>query len=391
MKREAQVALLRELFGYFDARATAQAERVMRNPVAAYTDVARWQQERRILFGGEHPLFVGLSCLLPNIGDYRVETIDRLPVLLTRDRDGSVKAFANICSHRGAPVAQGEGNARAFVCPYHGWCYGTDGRLLSISDERAFPGLRREELHLKRLPAGEKHGMIFVQPRLLRDGEAAAIDVDAHLAGMQEELAPFEFGRYSHFRSVRFPVAMNWKFVIDTFLESYHIAFLHKQTVAPIFHSNLSGAKGYDLHCRMTALRKAATDLRGRPDAEWGETPLKHAIVLYTLFPSSMFIFQADHVETWRVLPSTEKPDECLVDFGFYIPEPAQDDKAARYWTKNFELAVKTVQAEDFTIGAQMQQAFHSGAQEHVYYGRNEAALIHFHASVRRALGLPAL
>lgn len=391
MKREAQVALLRELFSYFDARATAQAERVMRNPVSAYTDPARWQEERRILFGGDHPLFMGLSCTLPNIGDYRVETIDRLPVLLTRDRDGSVKAFANICSHRGAPVAQGAGNARAFVCPYHGWCYGIDGRLLSISDEAAFPGVERDKLQLKRLPAGEKHGMIFVQPRVLRDGEAGVIDIDAHLSGMQEELAPFDFARYTHFRSERFPVAMNWKFVIDTFLESYHIAFLHKETVAPIFHSNLSGAKGYGLHCRMTALRKAATDLRQKPDAEWGETPLKHCIVLYTLFPGSMFIFQADHVETWRVYPSTERPDECMVDFGFYIPEPAESEKAVKYWNKNFDLAVRTVQAEDFTIGAQMQKAFHSGTQEHVIYGRNEAALIHFHASVRKALGLPPL
>lgn len=388
MKRDVQVALLRELFGYLDQRSTAQAAQVMRNPVAAYTDVARWQEERRVLFGGDHPLFMGLSCTLPRIGDYRVETVDRLPVLLTRDRDGAVKAFANICSHRGAPVAQGEGNARAFVCPYHGWCYGTDGRLLSISDEKAFPGLQREGLHLKRLPASERHGMIFVRPHPIAEGQSAAIDVDAHLAGMQEELAPFEFERYQHFRSVRFPVAMNWKFVIDTFLESYHIAFLHKTTVAPIFNSNLSGCKEYGLHGRMTALRKTANELRRLPDAEWGETPLKHVIVLYTLFPNAMFIFQADHVETWRVYPSPERPDECMVEFGFYIPEPAGTEKAEKYWSKNFELAVKTVQAEDFTIGAQMQQAFHSGVQEHVIYGRNEAALIHFHASVRQALGL---
>lgn len=391
MKREAQVEVLRELFGYLEARGTAQAERIMRNPVSAYTDVGRWQAEREKLFGGEHPLFIGLSCLLPNIGDFRVETIDRLPVLLTRDRDGSVKAFANICSHRGSPVAQGEGNTRAFVCPYHGWCYGTDGRLLSISDERAFPGLERDGLHLKQLPAAEKHGMIFVRPHVLRPGESAALDIDAHLSGMEEELAPFDFGSYHHFRSERFPVAMNWKFVIDTFLEAYHIAFLHKNTVAPIFHGNVAGAKGFGLHCRMTALRKAAGDLRQRPDSEWGDTPLKHAIVLYTLFPSSMFIFQADHVETWRVLPSPERPDECDVDFGFYIPQPVASEKAEKYWNTNFDLAVRTVKTEDFTIGAQMQKAFHSGAQEHVIYGRNEAALIHFHASVRQALGLPPL
>ena len=77
----------------------------------------------------------------------------------------------------------------------------------------------------------------------------------------------------------------------------------------------------------------------------------------------------------------------CTPNFG----SAAQDEKAIKYWNRNFDLAVKTVQAEDFTIGAQMQKAFHSGAQKEVIYGRNEAALIHFHASIRKALGLPAL
>ena len=365
MKRENQVAVLRELFGYLDSRTTAQAADMMRNPVAAYTDEARWRDERSTLFGGAHPLFMGLSCLLPNPGDFRTETIDRLPVLLTRDRDGSLKAFANVCSHRGAPVAQG--------------------------DEGAFPGLEGERMHPKRLVAGEKHGMIFVAPRVVAAGSDAALDVDAHLGGMQEELAPFGFDRYHHFRNERFPVAMNWKFVIDTFLEGYHISFLHKNTVAPIFHGNLSGAASYGLHGRMTALRKAANELRKLPDAEWGETPLKHAIVLYTLFPSTMFIFQADHVETWRVTPSAERVDRCDVEFGFYVPEPPDTEKAVAYWNKNFDLAVRTVQTEDFALGEQMQQAFFSGVQKEVIYGRNEPALIHFHASVRKALGLAPL
>ena len=111
MKREAQIALVQELLDHLDARSTAHSETMVRNPVAAYTDEGRWRQEQKILFG-DLPLFMGLSGLLPKAGDFRVEHVGALPVLLVRDRDHTLKAFANICRHRGAPVAAGCGNAR---------------------------------------------------------------------------------------------------------------------------------------------------------------------------------------------------------------------------------------------------------------------------------------
>jgi phenylpropionate dioxygenase-like ring-hydroxylating dioxygenase large terminal subunit len=67
-----------------------------------------------------------------------------MPVLMTRGADGQVKAFANICRHRGAPVAQGCGNTRAFTCPYHGWTYDTAGKPLGTTDKVGFAGLDLE-------------------------------------------------------------------------------------------------------------------------------------------------------------------------------------------------------------------------------------------------------
>ena len=100
-----------------------------------------------------------------------------MPVLMTRGADGEVRAFANICRHRGAPVAQGCGNARAFVCPYHGWTYDSAGKLLGTTDKVGFAGIDLASHGLVRLPAAERHGLMFVRPKPIGAGESG---VDRH-------------------------------------------------------------------------------------------------------------------------------------------------------------------------------------------------------------------
>eukprot|EP01036_Dinobryon_divergens_P036698 gene36698-47837_t len=148
------------------------------NRVDAYSDRERAARERDSLFRSQ-PLFMGLSSRLSKAGDYITEDVAGMPVLLVRGPDGTVRAFANVCRHRGAPVAEGCGNARAFVCPYHAWTYDAQGRLLGVTDKAGFAGLDIGAHGLVRLPAGEKHGMIFVRATPLREGEPAEIDVDA--------------------------------------------------------------------------------------------------------------------------------------------------------------------------------------------------------------------
>src|SRR3569832_2797840 len=98
MKRERQNDLLRELFGYLDTRSTARIDDFMRNPVSAYVDPERLEQERKVLFT-EHAQIAGLTGQLATPGDYYVQMFGTMPVLLVRDRDGKAKAFANVCRH----------------------------------------------------------------------------------------------------------------------------------------------------------------------------------------------------------------------------------------------------------------------------------------------------
>ena len=379
MKRETQLELARLLQAHVKNGTTALAPDVFRNPVAAYSDAARAQLERDRLFRAQ-PLFMGLSCRLPDPGDYLAEEIAGVPVLLVRGSDRVLRAFANICRHRGAPVASGCGHARVFACPYHGWTYGLDGRLAGIPEAAAFPGVDKSSHGLAPLPAGEKHGMIFV--RLAPDGPPE-IDVGEHLAGLAEEFEAYRFGGYSYFASEWMTPAINWKFGIDTFLEAYHLPALHRATVAPLIRGNLGAFDAYGDHGRMTFVRHSSSAWDGKPVAEWEVLP--HIIAVYRLMPNTVLVFQSDHLETWRMIPG-ETPDRSRIEFAFYTPQAATTDKARAYWKKNYDLAIKTVLDEDFALGERMQRNFMSRVQDEVIYGRNEPALIHFHQRLRAAL-----
>jgi phenylpropionate dioxygenase-like ring-hydroxylating dioxygenase large terminal subunit len=378
MKRQTQLELARVLHAYAQSGSTAMAPAVFRNPVAAYSDPARAKLERDRLFRGM-PVFVTMSCRLANPGDYVAEEIAGVPVLLVRGREGELRAFANICRHRGAPVAGGCGQARVFSCPYHGWTYGLDGKLLGIPEEAAFPGVDKASHGLAPLPAAERYGMIFVK---LAPGPG--IDIDAHLSGLGDELSAYGFERYSHFASETMRPAINWKFGIDTFLEAYHLPALHRATVAPLIKGNLGAFDAHGDHGRMTFVRHSASEWNDKPDVEWEVLP--HIVAVYRLMPNAILVFQSDHLETWRMLQG-DSPDRSVIEFALYTPEPAQTEKARTYWKKNYDLAVRTVLDEDFALGEKMQRGFMSGVQQEVVYGRNEPALIHFHQRLQALLG----
>ena len=171
MDRNEELAVGRRLLGHIDGRTTDLADSLYRNRVIAYSCRERARLERERLFR-DQPIFMGLSARLAKPGDYVTEDVAGLPVLMTRGADGSVKAFANICRHRGAPVAEGCGNARAFTCPYHGWTYDLAGRLLGTTDKVGFAGVDLASHGLVRLAATERHGMLFVRPKPVPAGES---------------------------------------------------------------------------------------------------------------------------------------------------------------------------------------------------------------------------
>ncbi|HJQ83624.1 MAG TPA: SRPBCC family protein [Candidatus Binatia bacterium] len=382
MDRDTQVALVRRLFGFLDARTTELAAAPYRNPVTVYTSPARLARERQVLFARE-PLFVGLSRDVAAPGDFIVHAETGVPIVVVRTREGGLHALHGTCRHRGAQIVSGSGHVPGrFTCPYHGWTYDDAGRLVAQPCAEGFAGVAPESLSLRRLPVAERHGMIFA-----RASGDEPIDVDAHLAGAERELAALDLGRYTCFARHEIERVMNWKLVIDTFLEAYHVTTLHGPTLGPSILGSTAAWDAFGRGGRLVAMRRTLSGLRTRPEREWELLP--HAVVLYNLFPNTMLIHQIDHVEMVQAHPGAGT-DSARIAFALYTPEPATSEAARRHFQANFDLLLRTVEQEDFVLGEQIQRGFHSGGNEAVVYGRNEPGLAHYHRMLADALGEPA-
>jgi phenylpropionate dioxygenase-like ring-hydroxylating dioxygenase large terminal subunit len=226
----------------------------------------------------------------------------------------------------------------------------------------------------------EKYGLIWVRPT-----PGADFDPDDLLDGLGLELAAYKFETASHYRTSHLHKDMNWKLVIDTFLETWHIGTLHRKTVASIFQPNINVFDAYGRNGRFILPRRNILDLRGTPENGWDL--LKHSAVIYLLFPNTLVIWQGDHVETWRSFPAGST-GQCTAEAVLYSPEPAVTELAIRHWDKNMDLLLATVEDEDFPVGVDIQRGFQANAQSYVTFGRNEPGLSHYHGTMRSLLGL---
>ena len=151
MSREQLIEMTRSLIAHGDAGTMELADEVIRIPASTYTDEALFEREKKQIFR-RLPLMVAPSCEIPEPGDYKAMDIAGVPLLLTRQRDGSVGAFLNMCSHRGNPVASGSGNASRFTCGYHGWTFKNDGDLIGVASPQDFGAVDKAALCLTRFP-----------------------------------------------------------------------------------------------------------------------------------------------------------------------------------------------------------------------------------------------
>ena len=375
-----QVALMRRLFAFLDRRTTELAAEPAINRVAAYTSEAQLARERQVLFRGE-PLLLGLSCELPGPGTYLATSDSGVPILAVRTRAGELRAFIAICRHRGAQVVDdGAGtHPGRFSCPYHGWTYDEAGRLIGQPCEEGFAGLARDTLGLTALPIAERHGLIFVRPSA---GEP--IDLDPHLGGAERELAPLGLEHYRRFARREIERAMNWKLVIDTFLEAYHVSSLHARSLGPAIFGAPAAWDAFGRGGRLVAARRSIADARRQPESDWNL--YEHSVVLYQLFPNTMLIYQVDHVEVVQAFPGRGGADTAKIIFTLYTPTEVVDDRARRHFQTNFDLLLEVTEREDFRICEQMQRGFHVDEAATVIYGRNEPGLAHYHRMIRQAL-----
>src|SRR5262245_1783012 len=239
-------------------------------PAAVFTSEEQFAREREQIFKKVW-LNVGRVEQIPHAGDYFVKdlAVCNTSVVVVRGKDGSVRAFHNMCSHRGNKIAwDNKGTCQMFTCKFHGWSYALDGKLTFVPDEAGFFGLKKETLGMTPVAADVWAGFIFV-------------NVDPHpqetlqdyLGELGAGLADYPFGELSTTNtSWTTEVKANWKVIKDAFQEVYHIAFLHKRSIPDSFTSKVNpyahclDVQLYPRHGSMSLYGNA--DLKPTPVAE---------------------------------------------------------------------------------------------------------------------------
>ena len=385
MNRQRQIDLLKRLLHCVDTKTTALADAPWRNDVSVYADPQHLAREQQILFR-QHPILMGFASDWAKPGAFRTDEYTGVPILVVRGRDGRLRAFLNVCRHRGAKVAQGCGEARAFSCPYHAWTYDLSGNVIGIPDERCFPNVRNERPSLTELPLCEKYGLVWVIPTPAANG-STGFDIEPWLGGLGSELASYGFDCWVFYDKRVIPETMNWKILVDTFHEGYHIGFLHRQSLGSILHGNVADFEAFGHNHRLTFPRKKLERLKNEPEDSWDL--MWNTTLIYLLFPNTVLMLQGDHVELSRIFPCEGRVDRAVMELALYIPCAPTTQEERTHWDKNMQLVLDVVTGEDFPAGRSIQIGLTSGAQTHTVFGRNEPAMIHYHQSMQAALSFP--
>ncbi len=278
--------MVKRLVAHLAAGGTTDfADEPMAVDPAIYTDAARAEAEMQRVWL-RAPLLVGLSCELSAPGERLLFEELGHSVLVVRGDDGVARGFRNLCRHRGARLV-GAGGAACTAsdllrCPFHGWTYALDGRLLGQPGRSGFEALLMPELGLLPVPVSERHGMLFVH----LDG-AAAIDVTGFLGPFNGALALLQLGELRLHRRSALTAACNWKLALDTYAESYHFGVLHAESIGRSHHANVAAFDDFGLHWRMGFASRALDALVGAPLHCWPDGELE---AVHYLFPNTVLV-----------------------------------------------------------------------------------------------------
>jgi choline monooxygenase len=203
-------------------RPLTQAENL---PPWCYTDPEFYRAEVDSIFMKEWN-FLGRADRIPKAGDYFTVDFAGVPLIIVRDKSGQVKAYANTCRHRGALVASGEGSCRAFQCPYHGWTYGLDGKLLGAPAMAKNETFKKSELSLIPVRLEIWGGFLFV------NFDSNAESLADYLGDMPEQLASYDCDNLVTTRRVEYDLRCNWKVYIENAMEEYHVPLVHGGSIS---------------------------------------------------------------------------------------------------------------------------------------------------------------
>jgi Rieske 2Fe-2S family protein len=343
-----------------------------------YTDTARLEEERQLLRA--LPMPVAHVSQLAAPGACLVHDALDIPILVSRARDGDLRAMLNVCRHRGTRLIEDAGFCKAkkgFHCVYHGWSYDLEGNLTRVPRQELFPSLDKSALGLISLPVTERFGFVWVVAT-----PSEGYDFDTFLDPLEPDLAPLKLESHVVFRRGTTTARTNWKIALEAFLDGYHVRHLHKNTVGPYFQGHQSYSELAGPHVRAIVGRggfREAIEGNSVGDIRDIATPT------YVFFPNTIFVAQPGFVSRATAYPTGL--GELYWEHDLIIPEEPKNEKALAHWELNYELIQNGVfKGEDLWVCEQIQRGLGSGANKRFTYGVEEAPIEWWHAELDRRI-----
>ena len=230
-------------------------------PQGFYVDDGVFEADLERVFAGNW-LFAGVTSDVPQPGDSLTWTVGRESVLLVRDTDGDVRAYHNVCRHRGCRLlSDGPAAARVIVCPYHQWAYGTDGTLRGAPHMGS--DIDRDELSLRPVHLRELAGLLFVS------FAAEPPPFDPAATVIEPQLRPHRLDGTRVATRLHYRVGANWKTLVENNRECYHCRANHPEFCLSNFDLGVAGDsrrnRGYE--AALAAQHRRWTDLGLSPTA----------------------------------------------------------------------------------------------------------------------------
>ncbi|KAF1921434.1 Rieske [2Fe-2S] iron-sulfur domain-containing protein [Ampelomyces quisqualis] len=308
------------LGGSSDPAPPSKNEAVRALPANWYTSEEMYQLERRAIFSRRWLLLTHKSRLL-SPGDYLRYSIANYDIVVSKDRQGEIHAFHNVCRHRAYPVVeQDEGNARIFSCKYHGWSYGLNGKLAKAPGYQDLEGFEKAEnglfpIHVRL----DRNGYIWINmdsnpvPEVSWESQFDTVDE-------QERLNDFNFDDYVFDHTYSMESNFNWKILADNFNECYHCKTTHPDLPA------IANLETYDVHC-------AADHIQHDPKTTDAQRAAGFGICSTYMFPNVSFTVTSTFMMMQKFLPKA--PGVSIMSYEVWrhkdAPRPAFDSIANLY------------------------------------------------------------
>jgi choline monooxygenase len=361
--------VIQRVLDHASARTTDLGDVVWREPVEHYRCEERFQLEMELF--KRLPMVFCPSAALAENGSYVARTLAGAPLLAVRGNDGVVRTFHNACRHRGMMLAEGSGKAHSFICGYHAWAYGLDGGLLNIAGRENFGELDMASHGLIPVHTEERGGLIFVTQK------------EPISPGALESLPDLIEPGQEVFEYSSFVDDANWKLLLETSMEGYHIKALHNKSFFPYGFDNLNIVETFGMNSRLVFPFRRIEKLREIPKDQWRARGM--LTYVNQLFPNTRLAVLSNHYLLVILEPVSVNQSRWVI----YRLRPPSADASAEELEKSKRDAAfvkDTGVIEDRAAACSIQAGLAGEGNSHFTFGHYEKSAVHHHQHLRAHL-----